>query len=226
MATFLNLVNDVERESGTISQEQRLTTVASPTGRQEKIVEHVKEAWRLIQTSRSFWSWRRVEFSQALTIGQKRYGKSWVTADNVSRFIQDMPGFSPFSVYDSDVGQGDEQELCYLPYHRWRSTFDRRSPDNQRPGYYSISNAGELCIGAPPDKAYVLRGEYIRTAQILSADDDEPICPEDFHQAIVWRALMLLHGHDEGQFSLGDSATKFAAIFRDMVNAEPDDIII
>jgi hypothetical protein len=35
----------------------------------------------------------------------------------------------------------------------------------------------------PPDKAYVLAANICRASQILTADADIPIMPEDFHLA-------------------------------------------
>src|SRR3546814_17238178 len=74
MVTLLSLVNDTERECGTVSQTSRLSTVAGARGRQEKIVAHVIEAWRLIQSERTDWPWMRVTATLDLTQDQFTYG--------------------------------------------------------------------------------------------------------------------------------------------------------
>ena len=66
-----------------------------------------------------------------------------------------------------------------------------------------------MCFGSPPDRAYAVRGEYQRSAQTLVNANDVPEMPEDYHMMIVWRAIMLLHQHDEAQFNVQMAAANF-----------------
>ncbi|SKB32377.1 phage adaptor protein [Sphingopyxis flava] len=226
MATLLELVNHTERESGTVSQTSRLSTVVGATGRQEKIVQHVIEAWRLIQSERTDWAWMRRTATLDLTIDQLTYGPAdFVPAiSNFGRWERgaDRRHRSPFSIYDDTIGRADESELFWLPYDDWSRQYDFGSHDANRPRYFSVAPDRKLCVGPKPDKEYKLRSAYWLRPQILAADADEPICPLEHHMIIVWRALMLLAGHDEATFSLADAQAKYAACFRALANDRDD----
>jgi hypothetical protein len=219
MATFRELVNDLERESGTIYQAQRLATVAAPVGRQEKMVEWVREAWRLIQTSRTDWRWMRGEFTSALVAGQRRYAPADLGIADFGGWPPPRPrGLSPFTLYDPAAGPADECEVRPVDHDEWRARWDRGVHDAQRPRAWSVDGAGRLCFGPKPDKPYVIRGDYRRSAQILAADGDVPVCPTDFHDAILWRAMVLMGSHDEAQMVVAHGQSNFSRIYRDMVN--------
>lgn len=217
MATLIELVNHLERESGTIYQAQRLSTVASPTGRQEKMVEWIRESWRLIQTSRTDWPWRRREFQSTLVVGQKRYTAANLGIADFSAWQKYTPSYVPFTVWDPAIGQQDEKELWPVSYARWATSWDRATHDAARPAEYAVDDQRRLCIGPKPLYAYPIRGAYICKAQALVVDDDEPICPEDHHMTIVWRALMLMGAHDEALNVVAYAQSLYAAGVRAML---------
>lgn len=226
MSTFLELVNDTERESGTVHQASRLSTVVGAKGRQEKIVGHVMEAWRLIQGSRTDWPWMRRTATRDLIVNQAAYGGADFTApiDDFARWERggDRRKRAMFSLYDADRGQVDETELFFMDHDSWSRIYDFGVHDAGRPLNFSVSPDRKLCLGPKPDKAYKIRLAYWCKPQVLAEDEDVPICPDEHHGTIVWRALMLLSGHDEAAFSLADAQTKYAARFRDMVNDRDD----
>ena len=224
MSTFLQLVNDVERESGTVNSTSLTANVATPvTGRQGKIVQMVIRAWELIQNSRTDWPWMQVETTKVLTIGQARYNAITDFAiPTFARWVRPTDYFSPMSIYDTALGLKDESDLDFWAYNNWKARYDRGLVTNGRPIEYSMDAQRRLVVGPPPDKAYTLRATYYRKPQLLAVNADEPICPSEHHQAIVWQSLMLLHGHDEGQFSLQFAQSNFASAFRAMVNDRDD----
>ena len=224
MSTFLQLVNDVERESGTVNTTSRTTDVtAPPTGRQEKIIAMTRQAWEMVQNSRTDWPWMQVETTKVLTIGQTRYNAITDFAlANFARWQRHTRYFSPFSIYDTALGRKDEGDLDFWPYSDWKIAHDRGFEANGRPIEYSLDAQRRFCVGPPPDKAYTLRATYYRKPQLLAVNADEPICPSEHHQVIVWQALMLLHGHDEGNFSLQFAQSNFASAFRALVNDRDD----
>ena len=217
MATFLQLINDVERESGTVAQSQRLTTLASPVGRQEKIVEWTAQAWEMIQRERRDWTFRRKQFSAALTIGQTGYSATDLAITDFGGWLTDRDDYQAFSLYDSTIGRSDEGNLGLITYDRWMTLFDIGSPTNQRPYHIALGYDRKLYVGPPPDKAYVLRGGYKREIQTLSAASDEPYIDDEFHQAIVWRALMLMAESDGALDEMATHLNKYRHIYSAMV---------
>lgn len=216
---LLQLVNEVERESGTVSQSQRLTTVVGASGRQEKIVQWVVQAWQDIQGERRDWTFRRKQFSGALTIGQAGYTAAELGITDFGGWDRDLMNETGVSLYDSTIGRSDEVRIALIPWPRWVETYDIGSPENMRPIVCSIGYDNKLYFGNPPDAAYVARGWYHRSLQTLSANTDEPIIEEDYHSAIVWRALMYLAQHDEAEAAYNAALANYRGPLNRLVNA-------
>lgn len=226
MPTFIQLVNHVERESGTVQRAQRLSTVVNPTtDRQEKIVYWTSEAWRQIQTGRTDWPWQRGEFSHALTIGQSRYTAAQLGITDFSRWARPTQTFNPYSIYESGI-QGNEKELFFNSFERWQVDYGRGTPEQNQPNIYAFDYDNRICVGPPPDKAYILRGRYTRGAQILAADSDVPRCAEQHHMTIVWKALLLLAENDEATIQIQTAQRNFVSGLRDLINDRDEAITL
>lgn len=213
---FLELVQDVARQSGTLAGGTTLASVSGVSGRADKIVNWVQKAWRSIQIEREDWRWMRREFTADLIAGNRRYTPASFNITSFSRWGQDTEFYKPFTLYDPDRGQQDEQEVKFIPYDRWRTAFDRGVHDQMRPTVYTISDAGELCFGNTPDKAYVLNGEYWKGPQQLVANTDIPEMPERFHETIVWRAMDIMAKSDESPTTIQVANVEFQTMWRDL----------
>jgi hypothetical protein len=219
MATFLQLVHDLERESGTVERAARLTSVAqaqTAEDRHEDMVGWIVEAWRIIQLMRSDWRWMRKEFDHATVINQARYTPSDLGITTFSHWPFDSLISRNFSLYDP-AQRAEERPIRMLDFNSWKARYDRGVHDAQIPSELSIDYDNRVCLGPTPDKAYVLRGEYYRTPQILAADSDVPIMPAQHHGMIVWRAMMLLGDHDESPTAVATGQAKFNTLFRNLV---------
>jgi hypothetical protein len=212
MGTFLTITQDAERESATV--DTLLTSVTSQTGRHLKFVEWVKRAWLDIQRSRADWLWMRGEFEDvALSVGTGRYT---ATVLGLTRWARWIVGKDTYYIYDPDIGNSDEGALLWMPWNEFRRTYERGSQTNNKPAHFSISPAGEFCVGPAPDKAYPLSGEYRKSPQTLSANGDEPECPERFHTAISDRANILMSQHDEAEMHIQTNKERYGATMGEM----------
>ena len=218
MATFLELVNDLERESGTIAVASRVSDVAAVTGRQIKMVEWVVEAWRLIQLSRADWPWRKREFLANLIVNQSRYTAAELGITKFSGWVKPTLSYSPYSAYDPAVGASAEQPLMVVPFDQWKTKWARGVHSAMRPCDIAFAYDKKLCVGPKPDKAYKLNLEYFAAAQILAVNADVPDLPEEHHGIIVWRAMMLLGDHDEAPTAVATGSAKYQASFRALVD--------
>lgn len=199
MGTFLSITQDAERESSTV--DSLLTSVSSQTGRHLKFVNWVSRAWLDIQNSRADWLWMRGEFDDvALTVGQTRYTANALGV--ASRWARWIEGKDIYWLYDPDIGVSDEYALVFMPWSDFRRAYERGSQTNNKPAHFSVSPAGEFCVGPAPDKAYPLSGEYRKSPQTLSANADEPEMPARFHIAISDRANILMAQHDEAEMHI------------------------
>jgi hypothetical protein len=221
MTTFLGLCSLMATRSGIIGAAP--SAVTGQTGRQAKCVDWVMNAWQLIQELQD-WNFLYGEVSAvALTIGTASYtGSALGVASRFGRFLGDRPGpsgrYKPWTIYDNSIGTSDETALCLIPYMLWREMYDRGAQTNQRPVHYAIAPDQSIRFGPIPEKAYKVRGEYVKAPQVLAANGDIPDMPTKFHDIIVWRAIMLAAEHDESPPGLAAAVTKFQQMLTDMMS--------
>ncbi len=192
---YLAICQKAARYSGTIDGTAP-TTVAGQTGRLATLVALASSAWDLIQLENiNSWRWLRTEFSYAsLAAGTRKYSPA---SFNLTRHARWVTEEYALSIYLTATGVADEGAIDFIDWQLWRNRYDRGTIVQRRPTVAAISPANELCFGDTPDDAYTVRGEYIKSKQTLSDNSDTPECPSDYHEAVVWRTLMLLHEYDE-----------------------------
>ncbi len=198
MSTFLELCQDVARESGTISGTNP-AAVTGQTGRLLKVVEWTAQAWVDIQNLHADWRWLQKTFSGDTTSGAAQYTSASWSISRLRDWARDdfETGYQPHTIYLTATGVSDEAALREISWHQWRTRYGRGAQTNNKPSEYAISPAGEFSLGPIPDDAYTVQGEYRQAATTLSEGGDSPNMPLEFHDIIVWRALMLLADFDE-----------------------------
>lgn len=215
---FLQLVRDLARDSGTLAGGVSIPTVVGATGRADKMVNWIVKGWRNLQNDRDDWPWMRREFTGSLVIDQTRYTAAELgIASRFGQWIGDRPHFRTFSLYDPDLGQGDEGPIRQIDYDVWRARYGRGLHDANRPTEWAVSPQGELCVGARPGKAYTISGEYRTSPQILAADTDVPELPEQYHGAIVWEAMKLLGIADESPQTASSAISEYVLAHQNLL---------
>lgn len=215
MASFLELCAKLARESGAVGSAP--ASVNSQTGRQAKCVEWVRQAWEQIQSDNADWRFLRSEFSADLQANIMAYAPASLgITTGVHSWLPDLPERRSVTIYPPS-DQSQEVELRQISYDTWRTCYNRGVHDALQPVHWAIHPDGSLLIGPKPDQAYKVRGEYVRQPQTLSADGDIPIMPAQYHDAIVWRAAMLLAEHDEAPVARQSAALKYDVLYRNMV---------
>ncbi|WP_226018414.1 hypothetical protein [Novosphingobium sp. FKTRR1] len=208
----------LERESGTIQQGSRLTTVVGALGRQEKMVNWIAEAWRMVQTGRSDWPFMAGEFEGTINAGAARMTAAALGIANFAGWGRRSTLYQPFTIYDPAIGRSSEQELQMIPWQQYKMRWDRAVHTPLRPCEVSFDQQQRICFGPTSDGTYTVRGEYRRAPQILSVDTDVPILPEQHHEIIVWRAVMLMGDHDEAPAVVQTGTAKYQRALRDLVD--------
>lgn len=218
---YLQLCQDVVRESGTISGDTTPTTTVGQSGRLLKVVNWVVKAWQEIQNLHDDWIWMRAEFSGPIIQGTTRY--LYTTMTGITRWSRWLTGEdTDFMIYKTSLGVSDETLLTEISWPVWRARYGRGTQVQRRPIEYAISPLGEICLGPVPDAAYTLRGEYQLSAQTLSANADIPELPDtSLHTVIVWKALLLLAQFDEGNWPTGVAQVRCQDDLRSMQKYRP-----
>lgn len=218
MSTYLQLCQAVARESGTVSGTQP-SAVSGQTGRLLKIVKWTNQAWRDIQNAQGQWRWMDKAWDdKALTSGAACYTSASFSISDWGEWIVDAESRTGVvKIYDNSVGVSEENAIQLIPYSLWDQKYNTATHDNARPIEYAISPAGEICFGPTPDSSnYRVSGRYRQATQDLSADGDTPGMPARFHELIVWRALLLLGEHDEGEFAVALAARRWRELMDDL----------
>lgn len=216
---YLQLCQDVSRESGTVSGDTTPTTTTGQSGRLLKIVNWTAKAWLAIQNLHDDWLWMRSEFTGAIVVGTMRYTDATLGITRWGRWITDDHSVT---LYTTSLGVADEGELLFIDWTTWRQRYGRGAQTPNRPIEYSVSPLGELCVGPTPDVPYVIRGEFQKSAQALAANADIPELPDtNLHSVIVWRALLLLAQFDEGQWPTGVATVRIQDALMSMKKYRP-----
>ena len=162
--------------------------VTSQTGELGRLVAWVAMAWNDIQMEHSNWRWMRATATVATSTGDNSYASSEFSVTNFGNWI---PG--TFRCYQTSIGQTDEQYLYYMDYDQWRDLYDfgANSATTGRPVHFTIGNDKSIKLGPAPDATgFTIKGDYQKEPIEMTANSDEPGMPNEYHMAIVWKALM------------------------------------
>ena len=184
MSTYLDLCKDLRAECGVSGTD---TTVVSATGEWARMCNWVKKAWIEIQEKHPDWEWKRKSFTFNTIANQGEY-----TA--VQAGVTDLGEWKPasFRLYLQAAGVGSEQLIGFKHYNIFRDYYllSTRKTTYARPTEVSISPSRTILLGLIPNDVYVVSGEYFTAPITLALDADTPDMPAQFHNAIVYRAMM------------------------------------
>jgi len=209
MSTYLQLSQDLRREAGiTSSSGDTPTSVVNQTGELRRVVEWAKKSWTEIQNRHTNWRWMRRQFTVNTVADTDEYASADCTdvddASSISRFshwwTHDLT--DPPKCYLSADGVGAEYRLNYIRLEDFRRLYKFGSGQSGRPAHISVDHKNQIVLGPNPDDVYVVTGDYQRSAQIFSADNDTPEMPTQFHDLIVWYALEHYAYHEAATDSL------------------------
>ena len=213
---YLELCQRARQEAGISGSGP--TTVTGQIGQLAKIVDWVATAWTDVQRMRPNWLFMNSEFTFDTAAATRDYLASDYSITDLLLWDYDS-----FLIYETAVGESDENFLTYYTYANWRSAFRARMNDraNERPQLFTILPSNEIRFEPRPDKIYTITGEYKRTAQTLTDDADTPTgLPEDFHMVIVWAALKYYGFHENAPEVLDQAETNFDALLLRLENEQ------
>jgi len=160
------------------------SSVVAQTGMYGKLVTWVNQAWLDIQRYRPNWLWMHDTATITTIAGIQEYSISSIGLTNFGVWDVDRA-----SIYLSSIA--DEGALTYIPYDKWYALYGLGEQTTGRPSNFTVAPNRSILFNATPDDVYTARIKYFHAASDMTANTDTPGMPEQFHMAIVWRALML-----------------------------------
>lgn len=204
MSTYLEICQKVAQRSGTVPSLGEPASVTGATGRLQRIIDWVNEAWEDIQSASEDWLWMSAEFSGQTVAGTASYDASAMGITSRFRNWEHIgeEGEDLFTIYKTSDGAAEEGKLCFREWDYMRreafiADWDTNSELRDKPAYITIDPALNLVLYPVPDAAYTVRGRYVKSLQTLSANADTPELPATFHDVITYKALLLLAIFDE-----------------------------
>lgn len=166
--------------------------VTGQTADYTRILTWCDAAWQEIQRSNRFWRWMRQSASCATVNAQPTYSATdFGIAATFGRWALDYASGDTFRNYDTAAGITSEVPMWPMDYDDWRDTylFGASRTTYARPAVIALAPNNSLACGPIPAAGYTLIGDYYTKPTSLTAADDEPEMPEQFHLMIVYKAM-------------------------------------
>ena len=116
-------------------------------------------------------------------------------------FVADTAGtfeINKASFYIQNVDGSDRRRLNFVSWENFQQLANTSGTASfGEPMFVTETQDGEWDFFPRPQKQYRIWYDYVTSPQELTDDDDEPTVPTEYHDAIVWRALMNYADYDE-----------------------------
>jgi hypothetical protein len=200
---FLALAQAYYRESG--ESFDAPASAAGASGYDGLMAGHINQAWLDIQHEARCWNWQWEPFTLDLTTVDRDYDLTDSNGATVHglRLVRSSLTIAPSS--DTTA----KQDLPLLAYQKFRAREKvRRTPAAGRPNYAAVLPSGKLRIERLCDVTHRIEGELFRNPWEMTANNDEPDMPADYHWLIVYRALKEYGRYEAAaeQFNGGEAA--------------------
>ncbi|MBV8049120.1 MAG: hypothetical protein JO171_18375 [Paludibacterium sp.] len=211
MSTFLQLVQSLRREAGVSGADP--ITCQGQTGEMLRLVNWINSAWMDIQRIHTDWQWMRQKFSFQTNIVTNQQIYNAATDCGIVNF-GDWKKDS-LRIYTTSIGFSNEMILPFAPYDEFRNLYMYGSnrTNYMRPSMYSIDPQKNLVLGGPPDLVgYTINGEFYQVATPLIADSDVPLLDVQYHDMIVWKALMKYGEYEAAEEALARGKSEYKTL--------------
>jgi len=161
------------------------SSVTNQTDALKDVVDFTRKAWVDIQKMRKGWlfNWKTFEFNA--TSGKNNY---LAEVPDLKRWGTDAEE-KPITEYLLSEGVAGEVPMENMTYAEFRETYLRGTPQTNRPHNYAIAPDNTLYLGPTPNGTFVIKGEYYKTTQVLTANADIIELDDDYVDVILWRAV-------------------------------------
>ena len=178
MSTYLELVQDLHREAGAAGVAPQGVTGLS--GEAQRLAAWIKQADNLIQLKYVNWKFLHNEFATANTTTQ---GIATLAKPTGLRYWD----YKTFTLIEP--GGTEKYPITVVEYDAIKR--DVLDTTEGYPDRVIIMNDNSLKFEPVPDGVYTVGADYYVRPTLLAASSDVSMIPEEFHQIIVGRAMIL-----------------------------------
>lgn len=213
--TYLELVNRLREEI--LASGNPLTTLQGTLPRDAtRQKQWIATAWRRIQSLHTTWNFRRLSSSHSVSQYSSVQSPTEYLANEVSAWLEHT-----FRLAADGDNRAESWPIDFLPYEDFINGIGEDPANYQKPYKFTIRpHDNAIILGPAADAAYELFYDYTRTVQDLSADDDVPICPEDYHDAIVYRAMMMYGRANNAPEIYDDGRLEYRRVLGEMMHTQ------
>ena len=165
-------------------------TVVGATGQTFDLFAWVSQACKEIDELHEDWAYLLTHPGVSFTTvaGQQLYTptQAGVTVGDVGQWCRET-----FRNYLTSSGYPSEIEMTWMPYDDWLRTekMGVLRTTQVRPMVFTITPNKSIGLQCPLT-GYTVIGDYYRIPSVLEDDSDEPLIPQRYRMAIVYRAMM------------------------------------
>lgn len=190
--TFLELCKRVRADAG-ISGD--IATVLNQQGMMAKLVNWVRQADLDIQRMQTSWTFMWRTATPSLQVGVRLYQP----ADLDIQQVRDSLSF-----------QIGKQYLKMVSWEHWMQSYNLQLVDPPaQPTVFTQRPDGAFLFERIPDQAYPLTITYYIKPISMASNSSVSVVPEEYHEAIVQRALYLYAKQEEDQYLMQTAQAEF-----------------
>lgn len=237
---LLELVQDLHTETGSTISEP--TTVVGQTGLHGRLVGWIQKADRDIQNMHpNMWRFLKTELSFTTTEYVNEYTPTEAGAADLSSWVR--RGMTCSNPEPSDFIESGGEVItmsgspAYVNYEEWQVSYMRW--EDYRPAYvygsfriqygkptvFSVNPSNSIVLWPFPNDEYTVTGEYYKKPQAMTiADASTSVIPEQYHDVLVWRALMFYGAHEGANEVYEHGQNEYKKILRKMELTELPEI--
>lgn len=162
------------------------TSTLNQTGEYKMLIGWLDDAYERIQSEHVNWEFLWAAYTFDVSSGTASYTPTAASiTDHGSWIVDDV------RCYLTATGYSDEQEIYYVRWDDFKRTylFGSQREETGRPIHFTVKPDDSMVFYPIPDDTYTIVGERYKAPVEFSADADEPVFPDKFHNILVWGAL-------------------------------------
>lgn len=228
---YLEIVQEAHRYIGGGNQlpaPNTPSTVVGQTGYFYDLVKSAAAAYKDIQREQDKWAFMQKQTSFVILTGQRTITQAAMVVQ-IPDYETLMPdtvngGYRFLIIYSTADGVQDSSICTYVPYQQWRGVVDYSVIPTGKPYLYTIQPNGTIEFNTVTDKPYTMVCDYyqkvIEWVQVdvgpVLADQQTPIFPSRFHEAVVWRTVNYWGGTVQNTGAFGRSGAEYERIMNEL----------